>query len=186
MKDPRHAADLVFLIPLALPKQLVDRPLELLDRVIVPLFDGIYDAVLDVVLQDDPADRAQRGLHRRELDQHLRAVAVILHHSLDGIQMTGRARDSVDDLLLMRVAVRVAVRVAMPVCMFVCMAVLSGMNMGIDVTLLVDMGMRAASGKLVVKMVCHSGLLSAAEAYRLVCDFHHNRFAGGCQSSSGG
>ena len=49
-------------------------------RVVRP--DRLGRAVLQVVLQQRPAHAAERLLHRRHLDQHVRAVALLLHHLL--------------------------------------------------------------------------------------------------------
>ena len=77
-------------------------------RLLVVLLDGVDDAVLDMVLQNDLADVVDGRAHGGDLDQDLRAVASVLHHLLDRLQMADGAGKPVEHRL--RVRVNMAVR----------------------------------------------------------------------------
>ena len=64
-----------------------------------------------MVFQNDFCRAVERRAHRGQLHQHLRTVAPILHHALDGLQVPDRAGEAVEDRL--GLGVRVAVRVVM-------------------------------------------------------------------------
>ena len=74
------------------------------------LFDfinGFHDTVGNVFLQDQFTRIIHRGFHRRELDQHLTAVPVVLHHGLDGLEMPDGPGKPVQDRLFLRVRMNV-------------------------------------------------------------------------------
>ena len=81
------------------------------------------DTVLDMVLEDDLRRTVQRRAHRRKLHQHLGTVAPVLHHVLDGFQMSDGTGQSVDHRfgLLVIVVVDVVPLVAVGVRMAVLM-----------------------------------------------------------------
>ena len=66
-----------------------------------------------MILQYHLAGIVQRGAHCRQLHQHLRAIAALLHHPLDLFQMSEGAGETVDYRLLIFVDMPVAVGNAM-------------------------------------------------------------------------
>ena len=55
----------------------IDRLAQLVDSLGIALLRRLHDAVLEVILQYDLAGILERGLHRGQLDQHLRTVATV-------------------------------------------------------------------------------------------------------------
>lgn len=107
----------------------------------VAAFDA-GDAVLDMVLEDDPGGAVQGRAHRRQLHQHLGAVAPLLHHALDGLEVADGAGQAVDHRLGLGVVVMVDVRplVAVRVLMAVDMLRLGlmGVDMAVAVVVVVE------------------------------------------------
>lgn len=89
--------------------ELVYRVVELLKLRRVGSRTG--DAVLYMILEDYLGRIVQRGTHGGKLDKHLRAVAPVLDHALDGLKMPDGAGKAVDDGLRLRVAVHMPVAV---------------------------------------------------------------------------
>ena len=63
-----------------------------------------------MVLEDDAADALDGAVDRRELHEHLAAVAPVLDHVLDGFEVADEPRHAVEHRLRLRVAVLMAVR----------------------------------------------------------------------------
>mgnify|MGYP000924959321 CR=1 FL=1 len=59
------------------------------------LLDGVDDAVLDMVLQNDFADIIDGRAHGGDLNENLRAVAPVFYHFLDRFQMADGAGKAV-------------------------------------------------------------------------------------------
>ena len=64
--------------------------------------DGIDDAVVDVVLEDDPAHAGNGRVDGRQLDQDVAAVAAVFDHALDGFDVARNARQPVEDAFRFR------------------------------------------------------------------------------------
>ena len=75
--------------------ELIDGLTEAIQGLLVVLLDGVDDAVLDMVLQNDLSDIIDGRAHGGDLDQNLRTVASILHHLLDRLQMADGAGKAV-------------------------------------------------------------------------------------------
>ena len=73
------------------------------------MLGGVGEAVLYVVLQDDLGRVVERAPDGGELDEHLRAVAPVLDHALDALEVAYRAAQPVHNRARLRVAVAVAV-----------------------------------------------------------------------------
>ena len=69
----------------------------------------VHDTVLQVVLEDDLSGVVDGVFHRRQLDQDLGAVPVLLHHFLDALQVADGPGQAVGHPLDMLRAVGVAV-----------------------------------------------------------------------------
>ena len=72
----------------------------------------ITHTMLQVVFQDDLGGAAQRRANSGKLDQHLGAVASVLHHSFDGLKMSDGPGQTIDNRLGLRVGMAVIVPVA--------------------------------------------------------------------------
>ena len=83
----------------SLSDEFIDRFLKLFERLGVIVFYSVYDAGRKVFLQDDAADRADRGLYRRQLDQDFRAVSAAFYHSLGRLHVADDARKPVQNSL---------------------------------------------------------------------------------------
>ena len=73
-----------------LPDEFVDGLVELLDGVDVVILDCVDDAGRHVLLEYHTADRFDGRFDRGKLDQHVRAVFVILYHKLHMLQVADR------------------------------------------------------------------------------------------------
>ena len=89
--------------------EFFDRLIQLVDGLLVAGLHGIGQTVIDVVLQDDLCGVVERRAHGRKLDEHLGAVASVLYHALDRLQVADRTGQAIDDRLGLRVGVRVRV-----------------------------------------------------------------------------
>ena len=87
--------------------EFFDRLIQLVDGLLVAGLHGVGQTVVDVILQDDLCSVVERRAHGCKLDEHLGAVAPVLDHALDRLQMADRAGQPVDDRLGLRVGVRV-------------------------------------------------------------------------------
>ena len=78
-----------------------------------------------MVAQNLAAGRADGGLHRGELDQHLGAVTVVLHHLFDGFEVPDGARKAVADLFRLLGVMDMPVHMGVPVAVLMDVFVLS-------------------------------------------------------------
>ena len=69
--------------------------------------DGIDDAVVDMVLEDDPAHTGDGRMDGGQLDQDVAAVAAVFDHALDGFDVARNARQAVEDTLRFRMVMAV-------------------------------------------------------------------------------
>ena len=118
----------------SLDEQNVSEVLGDASGILVPGGYRVYHAVAHVVFQDHLAGVVQRGTHRRQLDEHLRAVVPFLHHPLHLFQMADGAGQPVQYGLLIFVDMAVAVGNAM------------GMEIGMVMLVVVVMGVAAFVG----------------------------------------
>ena len=91
----------------------------------VSRFHRVHDAMLDMILKNDLACIVDRGFDRRKLDQDFTAVPAVLHHPLDGFQMSDGAAQSVEHRLRIGVRMGMAVMSVMAV-----RGPVTGMRMG--------------------------------------------------------
>ena len=87
----------------------VDGLTEFVDGLGIALLRRLHDAVLQVILQYDLAGVLKRGLHRGQLDQHLRTVAVLLYHLPYILQVPDGPGHPVQHRPRMLVGVRMAI-----------------------------------------------------------------------------
>ena len=104
-----------------LPHKPVDGLVQGIHGLVVAGLHSVHDAVGDVVLEDDPAGAVQGGDHRRQLQQHLRAVLAPLHHFAHRLQVPLGPGQAIQNGLGLGMAV--------------------GMRMGVVVVMVVGMGM---------------------------------------------
>ena len=102
-RETQHADFLFFLLsrdPAAgLFDKLLDRPVQAFDGFFVPLFDGIHQAMFNVVLQDYFTGAVDSGPHGGKLDQHIRTVLPVFHHPFDRFQMSDGTGKAIEDRL---------------------------------------------------------------------------------------
>ena len=103
--------------------ELLYRFLQIFDRLLVVALHRVNDARFDVVFKDQLAGLVQSCYYRGQLYQDLTAVTAVFNHPFDGLQMSRRFREPVDDLLGMRmfVIMTMPMRVSMSVFMIVLM-----------------------------------------------------------------
>ena len=77
----------------------------------VAVFDGMDKTMLKVLFDDVLADLVQFAFDRRQLDQNIRTVLVVLDHSLYFIQMADRTGQLVGDLFCLLRIMRMRVLV---------------------------------------------------------------------------
>ena len=75
--------------------KFIDGLTEAVQGLLVVLLDGVDDAVLDMVLQNDFADIIDGRAHGGDLNENLRAVAPVFYHFLDRFQMADGAGKAV-------------------------------------------------------------------------------------------
>lgn len=78
--------------------ELFDGIIHMLDGGEVSVFDGMNQAVLQVLLDDVLADLVQLALDGCQLDQHIRTVIIVFDHGSDLAEMTDRAGKLIGDL----------------------------------------------------------------------------------------
>ena len=77
---------------LSLFHQEIDRLVQFRKRFGVPFLDGVDDAMVHMVAQNYFADVVDRAAHGGKLYEHLGAVAPVVDHALNGVQMSDHAR----------------------------------------------------------------------------------------------
>lgn len=100
----------------------VDGVVQVYYGLLIPLFDGLHNAVADMVFQDQVAGVVDGGPDGGQLDQDLAAVCIVFDHPFDRLNMPGGFGKAIDDGFLLRLAVNVFM-VTMVVVMTVFMAV---------------------------------------------------------------
>ena len=90
-----------------------------------------------MVLEDDPGGAVEGRAHRRQLYQYLGAVAPVLHHALDGLQMPDGAGQAVDHGFGLGVVVVVDVLSLVAVGMRMAVGMLRLCLMGVDMAVAV-------------------------------------------------
>ena len=93
---------------------------------------AVTHAVLQMVLEDHPCGAAEGRTDRCQLHQYFRAVPPVLHHALDGFQMTDSPGQPVDHSF--RLGVHMPVGVLMSVLVFSRV----GVNMTVTVVMVID------------------------------------------------
>ena len=73
----------------------------------------VYDTVLDMVLKNNLPRIIDGRFHSGKLNQHLAAIPPVLHHPLNGLQMSDGAAEPVQDGLRIGVGMAVAVGMSM-------------------------------------------------------------------------
>ena len=91
----RHNRASFFAWKQALFDELIDGLAKAFKRLLVVLFDGIDDTVLDVILQNDLADVVDGRADSCNLDENFRAVPPVFDHLLDRLQMPDGAGEAV-------------------------------------------------------------------------------------------
>ena len=79
--------------------QYLNRLVEFFNCICVTCFDGVDDAVVNVVFEDDFAGAVNSGPDSGELDEDFRAVPAVFHHTFDGGEVTDTFRKSVQHSL---------------------------------------------------------------------------------------
>lgn len=82
---------------------LIDRGVEFLDKCIVAGLNGVGDAVLKVVLENDARSAAERRTNGGELNENIGAVALVLDHALHRLKMADSTGEPVYDCFALRV-----------------------------------------------------------------------------------
>jgi hypothetical protein len=77
--------------------ELVDLLLALAGR---PVVHRVADAGIDVGAQHERSRLSERGLRRRDLEEHVDAVPIVLDHSRNALDLPGDSMQAGDHLLL--------------------------------------------------------------------------------------
>lgn len=156
--------------------ELVDRGVDLLEGFRIAFFHCLYNAVIEVLPEDQLAGIGQFGANGCQLDQHIRTILAIRYHALYGFQVSRAARQTVHDRPnLLRV---VRVRMLMSVGMIVRMRLI----VRVRVTFLMVMAMCMHARIFVVMVVCmrifmvmvmrvHVVALMCMRVFMLLCIF---------------
>ena len=75
--------------------------------------------MLQMLLQNNLGRIIQRLAHRSYLNQHLRAIPVVIYHSLDRTHMAFNACQAVDNFLLIRMVVSVCMSFLQSLLLFI-------------------------------------------------------------------
>ena len=106
-----------------LSQETLDGLLEIFDRVAVPIFHRMYEAVRDMFVDNHLAETSNSGIDRGELDQNVGTVLIVLDHILHFLQMTDDPGQSVQHFFLMLRGMIVPVymgEMSLVVCMLIC------------------------------------------------------------------
>ena len=145
----QHTHFLRCMMSRTLSDEFIDGFVQLLKGFDIIMLDCVDDAGRKVLLEDDSADRVDRGFDRGKLDENFRAVSAVFNHPAGRLHMTDDARHTVQHSFCVRSRMDVAVIVRMTaICMYVgmciCMTVLIGMDMFMHMFMSMLMSMSGA------------------------------------------
>lgn len=152
--------------PVFLLYELLNGPVQFVDGGPVLILHRLHDTVLQMILENDLTGVVQSASHGGQLDEHLRAVPSLLHHSLHPLQMADSPGQPVHHRAGMLVAVDMAVIVSVGVAMAVDMTMIVVMGDAVGMHIVVVMQLR-----LIHRTVLFHSIRLLANVFCIVTEF---------------